>query len=186
MSFTPLEIAEVSGLIDHAPADIREVMQRHIIRRYNEAGKDEALREARRIARIKKHAGVAYLDEARGDAMLSAHFARSEFECRDRTRHPICVRLILALESIRAGFETPVIVTSGYRSENYNRRVGGAERSLHLTGQAADIQLEGVSPLEVWEFVETSEEINSELIGLGLYRSWVHIDTRGSRARWGR
>lgn len=37
-------------------------------------------------------------------------------------------------------------VNSGYRSPAYNRKVGGARQSYHMSGQAADIDLSGYSP----------------------------------------
>ena len=39
-------------------------------------------------------------------------------------------------------------VTSGYRSPFYNRRVGGASRSRHMHGDAADIDVSGMSNRE--------------------------------------
>lgn len=43
------------------------------------------------------------------------------------------------LEPARRRLEMPIIVTSGFRSAEVNRRVGGALNSMHLTGRAADI-----------------------------------------------
>ena len=39
--------------------------------------------------------------------------------------------------------ETPIIITSGYRSEEVNRKCGGAKGSNHLTGCAVDIKCYG-------------------------------------------
>ncbi len=41
------------------------------------------------------------------------------------------------------GGEVPVIINSGYRSEEVNRKCGGAKGSNHLTGCAVDIRCLG-------------------------------------------
>lgn len=44
------------------------------------------------------------------------------------------------LDPLRRAWGAPIIVTSGYRSVRLNKAVGGAARSQHLLGQAADIR----------------------------------------------
>ena len=39
--------------------------------------------------------------------------------------------------------EIPIIISSGYRSEEVNRKCGGAKESNHLTGCAVDIHCYG-------------------------------------------
>ena len=41
------------------------------------------------------------------------------------------------------GHEIPIIINSGYRSEEVNRKCGGAKGSNHLTGCAVDIRCYG-------------------------------------------
>lgn len=43
------------------------------------------------------------------------------------------------LDPARKVWGTPINVTSGYRSQELNKAVGGAGKSQHLTGEAADI-----------------------------------------------
>ena len=43
------------------------------------------------------------------------------------------------LEPLRQQWGRPIRVTSGYRSEELNRAVGGARTSQHMRGEAADI-----------------------------------------------
>lgn len=112
---------------------------------------------------------------------LSAHFDSSEFRCQDGTEHPIDPHLLTMLEAVRAHFARPVHITSGYRSPAWNRRVGGASQSYHLTGQAADLQVEGTPSREVAAFCDYAFPQS----GVGAYASWVHLDCRGYRARWG-
>ena len=47
--------------------------------------------------------------------------------------------LVLWLDLFRAAWGAPVIVNSGFRCSKHNIEVGGAEKSRHLLGCAADI-----------------------------------------------
>lgn len=44
------------------------------------------------------------------------------------------------LDPLREAYGKPIIVTSGYRSEQLNRMLGGAKTSQHVKGQAVDIR----------------------------------------------
>ena len=85
--------------------------------------------------------------------MLSPNFSLaeltiSEFAAHmeiDNTPGPAALanlhRLAIALEKVRAWLGRPVIIRSGYRSPGVNKGVGGARKSAHLTGLAADYPL---------------------------------------------
>lgn len=49
----------------------------------------------------------------------------------------IC-RLAEQMQQLRTALGLPVVITSGYRSPDVNRAVGGVARSLHLQGKACD------------------------------------------------
>lgn len=112
---------------------------------------------------------------------LSPHFSRSELRCKDGSEHAIHPHLLCMLEAVRAKFGAPVTITSGYRSPSWNAKVGGAKASRHLTGEAADIRVAGVSPRAVYDWAGAYFAAG----GIGLYATWVHIDCRTTRARWG-
>ena len=44
------------------------------------------------------------------------------------------------LDPLRLAYGKPIIVTSGFRSEELNKAVGGSKTSQHGAGQAADIR----------------------------------------------
>ena len=48
------------------------------------------------------------------------------------------------LEVLRERAGTPIIINSGYRSPQLNRKIGGAANSNHLTGCAVDIRTSGM------------------------------------------
>jgi len=50
--------------------------------------------------------------------------------------------LALLMEKIRGIFNKPITITSGYRTPERNREVGGSQNSLHLKGLACDFYIE--------------------------------------------
>jgi len=121
---------------------------------------------------------------------LTDHFDSTEFACKDGTQVPDpmlpTVRtLAMQLEVIRAHFNAPVIVISGYRTGTYNRKIGGAKRSRHLIADAADIRVKGVKPRDVADAVERLiAEGKIRKGGVGRYDSFTHYDIRGYNSRW--
>ena len=121
---------------------------------------------------------------------VSTHFSKSEFECADGSEMPVevfnnVIDVALNLEVIRAHFGAPVSINSAYRSPVHNREVGGSETSQHLSGKAADIVIQGVSPSEVADAIEFLIETGMmKEGGLGRYDTFTHYDIRGTKARW--
>jgi uncharacterized protein YcbK (DUF882 family) len=72
----------------------------------------------------------------------------------------------------------PIKVTSGYRTARYNRGIGGTPGSRHVLAEAADIQVQGLTPKEV------QAELADWPGGMGYGESFTHLDIRHlSRAR---
>lgn len=114
----------------------------------------------------------------------SLHFKESEFGCKHcGTTEGLSTELIAVLELVRYKFGSPVIVTSAVRCKVHNTNVGGAKRSKHLEGTAADIKVKGVSPKDVYDFLN---ETFPNYYGLGLYNTFTHVDVRSVKARWGK
>ena len=55
-------------------------------------------------------------------------------------------------QPIRNHFDRPVYITSGYRSETLNKSIGGSSTSQHVFGQAADMEIPGISnyDMAIW------------------------------------
>jgi hypothetical protein len=78
------------------------------------------------------------------------------------------------LERAREILERPIIVTSGYRSKEVNAAVGGAERSAHLLGLAADFICPGFgSPAKVCRALEGRADFAFDQ--LIFEWTWVHV-----------
>lgn len=89
--------------------------------------------------------------------------------------------LLAVLELVRCKFGKPVTVTSGYRCKDHNIAVGGAVNSQHKLGTAADIVVEGITPVDVYDFLDSVFPNN---YGLGKYDDFTHVDVRPSKGRW--
>lgn len=74
-----------------------------------------------------------------------------------------------------------VTVNSWYRDPVTNRRVGGASRSRHLSGDACDFTVAGLSPGEVNRRLESFWRNRGGLASASVF---THVDSRGYRARW--
>jgi len=53
------------------------------------------------------------------------------------------------LEPVRAKFDKPVTITSGYRSPELSEAIGSKATSQHCSGEAVDFEIAGVSNLQV-------------------------------------
>lgn len=121
---------------------------------------------------------------------LTQNFSLREFKCRDGSNVPEDlmenVQLLADnLQVLRDHIDKPIRVISGYRSPTYNRKIGGAKRSQHMTAKAADIKVTGMSPKEVKEaIVSLIKEGKMHSGGIGLYTTFTHYDVRGRNARW--
>lgn len=71
---------------------------------------------------------------------------------------------------------SPVIITSGYRCAELNRKIGGAVTSYHMRGCAADIVVDGVSPYTLTLAISESD-IPFDKVILEFGR-WTHIQCR--------
>ena len=129
-------------------------------------------------------------------------------------REPLLDKLELVLDDLRAhGYRADRLhVMSGFRTPQYNETGGDpsgrAERSRHQYGDAADVWVEngtgmmadlnGDGRIDAQDAAvlaaaaERVEQAHPELVGgIGIYHGngahgpFVHIDTRGARARWG-
>lgn len=50
------------------------------------------------------------------------------------------------LDPVRDMVNAPIVITSGYRSPQVNRLVGGVDNSQHMSGCAADFHVMGFNP----------------------------------------
>jgi uncharacterized protein YcbK (DUF882 family) len=113
---------------------------------------------------------------------LTKNFKSKEFDCKGKkccSKTQIDIELVGYLQVIRNYVGKAITINSGYRCQKHNKNVGGTTNSKHCAGMAADIVVKGIKPREVAKFAETIG-----VRGIGLYDSFVHVDSRSSKSFW--
>lgn len=93
-------------------------------------------------------------------------------------------QVVTNLEQVSQEVGYQLQVTSGYRSPEYNARVGGARNSQHVQGNATDIVQSGLTVEQRQAFI--SAAIDAGFTAIGVYNTFTHVDIRGGALRaWG-
>ena len=89
------------------------------------------------------------------------------------------------LEVLRKRYGKPIIINSGYRSPQLNKKIGGVAGSNHLTGCAVDIRVLGMEQLIRYATIlldyadESKQDFDELLIERNRYGSiWLHFAVR--------
>ena len=110
------------------------------------------------------------------------YITRAEIACKCGCgQDTFDVELSDVLESTRAHFKQRMFKVSGNRCAEYNKRICGAKNSQHIKSKAADIQIDNVSPVKVYEYLNNKYP---NQFGVGSYESFTHVDVRSLKARW--
>ena len=123
---------------------------------------------------------------------LSKHFKLSEFE-KSSTATRLGIKnkagsgeiknltdlCYAVLEPVRAKFEKPIMVTSGYRSEELCVAIKSSKTSQHTKGQAVDFEIAGVSNLQLAIWIENNCDFDQLILEFwkedeGANSGWVH------------
>ena len=115
---------------------------------------------------------------------LSTNFWSWEFRCPCSKCKRIKVRVsslfLFKLEMVKMAFDgKPVIILSGNRCPEENKRAGGVPDSEHIPnpdGEAADIKIKGVKPIDIGL---AAEKIGGMRIGIA--KTYCHLDIRSPR-----
>jgi len=87
-----------------------------------------------------------------------------------------------AYDRLMQSWGGPLSLTSGYRSPEYNQRVGGAKQSQHMHGNAYDVSTQGMTRDQQLELIRMAQA--SGFGGVGVYDGSLHFDVGPQRA-WG-
>jgi hypothetical protein len=81
------------------------------------------------------------------------------------------------LDPLREAIGQAIKVNSGYRGPALNRRIGGAAKSQHVAGKAADIQAQGMPVLELFKTIIRNGLPFDQLIyeAKSATAKWVHV-----------
>ena len=109
---------------------------------------------------------------------LSTNFWKWEFRCPCKKCRRKKVRvsnfLLFKLEMLRGVLgNKPIIINSGNRCPEENKKVEGAPNSAHLTGEAADIRIKGIKPIDIGLAAEKIKGLR-----IGIAKTYCHLDIR--------
>ena len=92
------------------------------------------------------------------------------------------------LEDLAESYGSTLTITSAYRSPAYNKKVGGAKKSVHQQGLACDVVMSNTTKEQRLDFIRKAAAAGIK--GLGLYFSsssganFIHCDL-GNTRQWG-
>ena len=94
-------------------------------------------------------------------------------------------RVCAWLEELRVRAKTPIVINSGYRSPQLNKKVGGSPTSNHLTGCAVDIRVAGIEQAMRYAVIlmdyadETKQDYDEIIIEKNCRGAiWLHFAVR--------
>ena len=83
------------------------------------------------------------------------------------------------LERVRSAFNKPINVNSGYRSVALCEAIGSKSTSQHCDGEAADIEIYGVSNYDLAKYIENNLNFDQLILecwdGIDPNSGWVHV-----------
>lgn len=115
----------------------------------------------------------------------STHLSWKELACKDGTPYPEefildgrVFKLAAVFESVRnLCQDKPIIILSAYRTLEWNRKIGGAKNSQHVQGRALDLKHTKLFNAEFYKIIKENIDYLG-ITGLGLYKTFVHVDIR--------
>lgn len=107
------------------------------------------------------------------------HFTLSEFDSPDEpgSGQKMNESFLFHLDIAREAYGAPMRITSGFRTEAHNRKVGGVSKSSHLTGHAADI----AAPTAQDKAKILAALFDAGFRRFGIMRTAIHVDNDPSK-----
>ncbi len=100
------------------------------------------------------------------------YFSPDELDCPHCGELRFSKRLYYVLMKLRLFVKEPVIVTSGYRCEEYNARIGGVPKSAHTKGMAVDVLVRTSGDrYRILNFL-----VNAGIDRIGIADDFIHFD----------
>lgn len=102
----------------------------------------------------------------------------------DIKRKDNTLELLHKVDIIRERYGRSLIVTSGYRPEEYNESIGGARNSAHITCQAIDL-FDPNGDFKCWlrDNIGILDELDLYMESARYTQTWVHLQTRPTKSR---
>jgi len=90
------------------------------------------------------------------------------------------------LEPVRAKFDRPVTITSGYRSPELSEAIGSKATSQHCLGEAVDFEIAGVSNLQVALWLTNNVNFDQCILEFWTGEAssgWIHVSYKDGSNR---
>lgn len=87
------------------------------------------------------------------------------------------------LDRIRAHVNKPVIITSGFRNSEHNKRVGGSSTSQHMEMEAVDISIPGYDLSTLESYLKLNFLLDFGQVIFYDKRNFVHLALRNDTNR---
>lgn len=90
-------------------------------------------------------------------------------------------------QPIREHFDKPILISSGYRSAELNKAIGGSLSSQHSSGEAIDIDMDGtdITNKQIFDFIK--DKLNFDQLiwefGTDANPDWVHVSFAANRSQ---
>lgn len=114
------------------------------------------------------------------------NFSPEEFRCPctnpDCKKDGIELPFLRQLQKARSIVGFPFLITSGYRCKAYNKTLpDSSPESLHIKGLACDVRISHLTPADKYLFLY---KVFPLFKGIGLGKTFVHLDGRQERSVW--
>ena len=100
------------------------------------------------------------------------NFKVDEFVCPHCGEVLIDPNLVVLLQEFRDRIGRPVVITSAYRCEEYNKAIGGVPNSAHIRGYAVDVAI----PDSGFRYALIEFLTKSGITRFGIAEDFVHFD----------
>lgn len=88
----------------------------------------------------------------------------------------------MVLDPLRRLYGKPIVITSGYRCPELNKRVGGVANSWHTQGNAADIHVSSLAEAsKIFSNLQKIPSIDTALFEHSKNGQWLHVQWNMSK-----
>jgi len=106
------------------------------------------------------------------------YFTENELKCKGSGGFKLAHGFAEAIDNLRAAWNKPLVVNSCCRSAQYNKKVGGHQKSLHVYDKPAR-DTGGTCAIDFREHSEEFRRLAWDMgFSLGLGNNFTHCDTR--------
>jgi len=111
--------------------------------------------------------------------IIVKNFKRPELQCPCCGECKMDDNFLVKLQKLRDVVGFPLIISSAYRCKDHNASVGGVTTSQHKYGKAADIIVNHYTSKRRYFILSSAFKL--KFSGIGIYKEFIHLDTREER-----